>query len=406
MEITIAGHKFELVNERTLNLRYNSVASDFVFQVYFDPYNPVHKEIFKPYTYPSCTVSHKGVLLLTGIVLTHEFVDAGDPPAELITIKGYSLAGCLQECTPVMNNLQLNNLKVIDIVNAMTDYYQKIWGFKVIVDPEVAEIVNTVVPQANPQVTDLIQPYLDKLLSNFNVILSHDQFGNVVLTKVKADKMLTTTRTQLRSDNTSFGEGLEGYNYYNETVETTTESSRAVLYDFTDRTQWLQMTNTCDGQAMHSDVVVQSEYQSENNNNIDSSIAFNPMVQVASKSKNAFDPVPATGTLNRGCRPLTIAQPTQTNQADNSAPRTSRSVLGEELKTNQLRISVKGWELNGHMITPNQMITATNPRVYLYEKTQFFIEAVTLYGNVVDETATILSVPPPAYTTDDIKTIY
>lgn len=71
-----------------------------------------------------------------------------------------------------------------------------------------------------------------------------------------------------------------------------------------------------------------------------------------------------------------------------------------------LTIKVEGWELNGNLIVPNQLITVQNPDVYLYEPTTFFIQEVDLMGNETYETATMRCVVPEAFNDDPVKYIF
>lgn len=404
MEIRIAGHTFSQWNEATVTLKYDSVASTFSFNLYYDPTNAAHRKIFRPLSYHTCEIYHQGVLLLTGTVLSHVFFSAGNPPVSLVRVSGYSKTGVLEDCPCVEYPLQTNNTSFADIVRKMCKHY----GINVVIDDEVAEACETIIPSSNPEPDDKIAQYLDKMATHLNVILSHDRFGNLVLTKVKSDKMLTTEETRVRNTPTPLANEIEGSPYDTQygTEQVKKQRDRAVLFDFTDRAQWLNMELEADGQKIHTDIVVVSQDNAEvTTNAVESEVLWNPFIETFTARDNVFDQM-GDDTTNRGARPDTIVQTRQVESADNAAPKTARSVMGDELKNIRLRISVDKWVLNGHVITPNQMLTAQNPEVFLHNKTKMFIQEVSLYGNQVEETAMITSVPPSAFGTDDVVSIF
>ena len=55
------------------------------------------------------------------------------------------------------------------------------------------------------------------------------------------------------------------------------------------------------------------------------------------------------------------------------------------------------WELNGAVIKPNQIITVRNPELYLYKKSNWFIESVQLDGDAEQTVATLTCVLPETY---------
>jgi len=55
------------------------------------------------------------------------------------------------------------------------------------------------------------------------------------------------------------------------------------------------------------------------------------------------------------------------------------------------------WEIEGKVIKPNQIITVRNPELYLYKKSNWFIESVQLDGDETQTVATITCVLPETY---------
>ena len=96
MELKIGGQKIQHFNHVAVSLRYDSVASVFSFNFYFDPSNADHKAMFKPGMYPDVTIEHAGELLITGTLLSYSF--SSSPVRQLLSISGYSKPGVLEDC--------------------------------------------------------------------------------------------------------------------------------------------------------------------------------------------------------------------------------------------------------------------------------------------------------------------
>ena len=58
--LKINGIEFSAFNNFHLSLNYNSIASVFSFDGFFDINNPQHKKLFKPLSYNDCTVEIEG----------------------------------------------------------------------------------------------------------------------------------------------------------------------------------------------------------------------------------------------------------------------------------------------------------------------------------------------------------
>jgi len=106
--------------------------------VQFNPENPEHKQIFKPYSYSTVEVFHNGELLMTGTFLNNSFLSASKK--SLIPISGYSVPGILEDCEiPVSSYpLQSINLNLKQIAEKLI----KPFGIKMIVDPLVEDKMN------------------------------------------------------------------------------------------------------------------------------------------------------------------------------------------------------------------------------------------------------------------------
>jgi hypothetical protein len=423
MEITISGHRITLYNEVSINLKFDSIADTFGFRLYFNPDSVVDKKIFKPLSYYPCTITHGKVLLMTGTVLMHSFMSAGDPPKQLVYISGYSKTGVLQDScllntiwlTPgtadgaaggisimkvspngsvTLNDasFQYNGMTLTSIVRAVTSWYEL---GEPVVDPELAKdpIFNTpydhmLPPKPNTKVAD----FLDMLCKQKDVILSHTAGGKVLLTRQKAGKLLTTSRTIItKRENILSSPKMDVFDDPGTVSESqivkTSTTDRKVLYNFKENDplinvskrpdgSWTGMSIDYNGQEQHTVIQVVGE---QNNTNAADAALVNPYV--------------AAG-VPRYVRII------QTSGTDNDTPLTARSALKDELKDIVLIIDIHGWTLGGHLVTPNQLVTVTNKDLYLYGVSTWFIQEVSFYGDHETERATLVCVVPECFNDD------
>lgn len=408
MEIKIAGHTIKLYNQVNVNLKYDSIASTFSFKLFFDPTNTTHKEVFRPGANHQCTISHDGVLLITGVCLSVRFYSSGDPARQLVDISGYSITGVLEDCPSVAVPFENSGLSIKQIAAGVSSHY----GIDVEVDPEVATECDTIIVKSIPYPDESIRVYLDKICSHVNVVLSHTPTGKLLLTKVKSDKILTTTTTLVNVNPVPRSNSMAGAPSFTAQSQTIQKSNRATICDLTPNNRhalWLNMETSFDGQRIHSDIVVMSQSNNSTGpNGAESEPLFNPYYDNSGvQDSNIYNSINNTGLTNsRGARPATIIQQTQTNNSDNKVEKTARSVMGDEIKGVTLSVSFDRWVVNGHMVTPNQMLTAQNSDVYLFKKTKWFIQEVSLYGDEKEETARIVCVPPDAFGTDPVTNIF
>lgn len=417
MELKVNGYVFNLYNQVNINLKYDSIADTFSFKFYFDPTDSTHIETFRPGSYHSCTIWHKGVLLMTGTVLSPYFSSAGDPPKSLVTISGYSVTGVLNDScilkdaftneitensnnSPIDSNsltealppslTQFDGLTLTDIANRVCVAY----GFNVMVDDELKGDVAFNTPYTHVSTNDptetspdqTVADFLDGLCKQKNVILSHTQDGEVFLTRVKADSLLTDDTTLAIVSPVSFSNDISGAPSQVLSNRKSKKNARPILYDFSDPTTWLDMSLSFNGQPMHSIIQVVGQISSNTPDTSLDSAVVNPYA-------NGIGVKRYTRVIQRS--------------GDTSdTPKTARAILGDELKNIVLTIKIPSWELSGNVVTPNQMISAMNPEVFLFQKTNWFIQEVDFEGNEREETAVLTCVPPEAFNKDIVKNIF
>lgn len=402
MQIKVAGYVLDTFESIDVNLKFDAIASTFRATCLFDPTNSVHRKIFKPGAFHQCVISHAGVTLLTGRVIGVQFTSAGDPPKHLVHIGGYSMTGVLEDCVSARTPAENTDLSLKEIAEATCGHY----FIKVIIDPEVAAQCDTTFTNPTPKIDEPIKAFLDRLASHVNVVVSHDAFGNLLLTKAKVDKLLTTSSTAIKSNPAAVDSYLEGADPF--TRYPTIQQDRAILYNFNGKTPSTTMLLNFNGQQIHSDILVCSQYGGQNNGGND--LLYNPYFtddQFYLNYNEYMTRQLQVAVVQRGQRPLTVVQQEQTDESDNAAPRTARAVLGDEVKNAvRLMIDTDRIALNGNIITPNQLITAQSDELYLFKPTKFFIQEVVLSERPASQTAHLMCVPPDAFGTDPVKNIF
>lgn len=340
MELTINDRirtrKVDFFNEFSLSLRYDSVASAFSFGYYFEPTNIDHKELACIGHYHICKVTHNGEVLLTGTMLTEEFNSS--PVRELVRMAGYSLPGVFEDCNipPDIYPLQSDGLSIYQIAKKICDRFK----IDIVVDPAVLKEVNQAIETTTANESETIKEYLSKLAGQRNVVLSHDELGRLVFTKAK------------------------------------TKQTPIANYEASDNgTRFTSMRLSFAGQQMHSHITMQKQASSDGGNAGEFTIR-NPYV------------------INTVYRPKVL---TQTSGSDISTEQAAKNALCEELKQMKLTITTDRWEIDGKIIKPNNIVSVINPDVYLYKKSNWFIEQVDYSGDNVKQVATLHCVLPEVH---------
>lgn len=203
MEVVINGKSIAYFNSGTINLKLDSIASTFEFAAYFKPQEIDFQEIFKPLQYlPVELYNSKKNLIFTGTILNHRFIS--NSGRELVIISGYSKCGILEDvCIPPSENysLESNNKSLKDIATQLC----RLFAINVVVSDQAKSISETniktpkqttkestnfasikakassVFGRTSASPSESIRDYLAKLASQKNIILSHNEKGEVLL---------------------------------------------------------------------------------------------------------------------------------------------------------------------------------------------------------------------------------
>lgn len=363
MNLKVGQRNIEFYNSFNIILRFDSVASTFSGNILFDPYNPNDRSLFIPGSYNLSRVQHDGQTLITGVLLSQKHKSSAQ--THLMSVGGYSKSGVIEDCqNPATNQVQYNGRSLLSIAEQLLSPF----GLKVSADKVVQADINTIFPSQVIETDQTIKEYLSKAAAQKNIVLSHDAEGNLVFTRADTNKEPIANFTNVGNP-------------------------------------WLDMELTFDGQGMHSLITAQGQ-QGVTSTNGSQAEMKNPYVQLhldwlGTAGLNTLGQ--AGVKYNTGYRPRVSMQ---TSGGDNQTQLTARQLLSQELKGIRLEITIAGWELNGKLVRPNNIITVMNPDVFLYQKTKWFIETVDLNSDEKGETAKLTCVLPECYNNDEVKNVF
>jgi len=204
----------------------------------------------------------------------------------------------------------------------------------------VTEKMDTSILTATAQISQNIKAYLSKLASYQNIILSHDQYGNVVFTKAKVNYRSSAT----------YKKGVPG----------------------------TSMSLSFNGQAMHSHIIATQQADATANAIPFMSTLRNPYVPYVFRPKV-----------------ITVNQPIDGIDHTLEA---AKNYLCNELRNLKVIITTDRWTFpNGKVIRPNHVVTIENDDIYLYKPAKFFIENVELEGDEKQQIAKITCALPSCY---------
>jgi len=333
----IRQKKVDYFNNLALSLRYDSVGSTFGFNFYYNPDNKEHKDLACVSHYHLARIEHNKKLIFTGFILSEKFKSTS--VKELVGFAGYSVPGVLEDSNIPTDSYPLESLGLS--LKQIAEKFVKPFQIKIDIDPAVESRMNKVFEKTTADATQSIKDYLVELASQRNIIVSHTAKGHLLFTEAKTNIPPILT----------FGEKLIGTNYD---------------LDF-------------NGQALHSHITVVKQADSEGGNAGEFTI------------RNPYVPYETTNTY----RPKVIIQ---SSGDDIDTEQCAKNALAAELKNIKLTIVTDRWEdNNGDLILPNNMISVTSTELYLFKKTNWFIESVDYAGDNKQMIATLHCVLPEVY---------
>lgn len=176
MKVEFTDKSFQYFSDFNITLIYDAVASTFSFKA-------LNSMLGTPLVYSFVKLyGEEDELLLTGYILSSGYIISSKPEFE--TYPGYSITGFLEDSS-VPFPLQSDNLTLKEI----TDKLLKPFGFKYIVDPIVAKDMNKKYVKSIASEGQSIKDYLTTLATQRGIILSHNNKGELVFTKIEINKL-------------------------------------------------------------------------------------------------------------------------------------------------------------------------------------------------------------------------
>lgn len=342
LSLKISGRKFDFFNSFNLNLRFNSIASSFSFEgLIFDDNT---KSLFRPLSYNEAQVYMGNELLLTGTILNVS--TSAENQKSLASISGYTKTGILEDCNipTSLYPLQSDKLNIREITQKLLFPFE----INLIVDNLAKSAIETKYDKSTADSDQSIKSYIEELTRQRNVILSHNEKGNLLFTKPNIKQPSVAT----------YIEGMPA-----------TKISLSV-----------------DGQSMHSQITVQKQASLDVDNPGEETIKNDLISKYRPIVKN------------------------QTSGDNDNTEDSAYSVLSSELRNIELIIETDRWKwTDGRklgIIKPNNIIEVHSPTNFINKRTRFFVESISYIGNNEGIMATIRCVMPEVYTDRKPKNIF
>lgn len=342
LSLKIQGQRFDFFNEFEVSLVYNGIASTFSFSGL--KLADDQRELFRHLSFHDVHVLFGDEKLITGIALNT--TTSVDNNVNSASISGYSKTGVLEDCEiPVsLYPLQSDGLSLRQIIEKII----KSFGLKLVVHTSVIAQADKIYETSTAEHEQKIVSYFAELTKQRNVILTHDNLGNVVLTKLNLNEHSVAT--------------------YTENMPTT------------------KITVSANGQSMHSEITVQKQ---------------------ASIGTDAEGQQTATNSLIKKYRPTVKKQ----SSGDNSDTEDGAEMIrSSELRNISLTIETDRWKWTDgkrvSIIKPNHIIEVESPSNFINKKTRFFVEKISYKGNNEGISAVIQCVLPEVYNGKQPKNIF
>lgn len=161
-----------------INLKYNAIASTFSFQVL----NPVLDDLFD---FPRCEILKDDLPILTGTILIPELKSSAKP--ELARISGYSVAGVLEdvEIPTDLYPLQSDNLSLEEVAEKYTNPFDVNLAYTQNIETDMKAKYTKITADEGQN----IKSFLNELASQKGIILTHNELGSLVFTRLEVDKL-------------------------------------------------------------------------------------------------------------------------------------------------------------------------------------------------------------------------
>lgn len=175
----IRNRKVDFFTKFAIEFKYDSIASLFSFDFFFNPENQEHVDLACIGHYHLATLEYNDELLLSGFILNEKFTDKSQK--QLTRFSGYSYPGVLEDCQiPVsLYPLQSDGLTLKEIAQKLL----KPFNLKMVIDASVSSRMEEVYKTTTAKESQSIATYLTELSSNKKIIVSHTSKGELLFTE-------------------------------------------------------------------------------------------------------------------------------------------------------------------------------------------------------------------------------
>ncbi|MBC7486093.1 MAG: hypothetical protein H7282_05025 [Cytophagaceae bacterium] len=253
---------------------------------------------------------------------------------ELVAFGGYSKPGVLEDCQIPISAYPLQSDGLT--LREIVTRILKPFQLNFAVDESVSAAMDKPYEKTTASNTQTCKDYICELATQRDIIVTHTNNGWLYFTKTRAD----------RNPIFHFEQGQTGVSF----------------------------SLSFNGQGIHSHITVVKEADDVGGNAGEVTIV------------NPYCPILY--------RPKVI---TQSSGDDIDTGTAAKNALAEELKNITIKITLSSWYINKKIIRPNQVISITNPELYIFKKTDFFIESVDLKGDNKSKTAVLTCVLKEVY---------
>lgn len=219
MRIVIDDKDYKFFTKYSVELNFSKVGSTFQFS----GTKPI---LTNQLTYPKVQIfrtneeDNSEELILTGVLLNQPRTMSAKPSE--YSFNGYSLTGVLEDCSLSVDSTQFNKLSIKEIIEKVLSPFSLLLSYT----DNVSEDINKSTEEVNANLTDTCKTFINSLVSQKNIILSHNNKGELLLTRKDLEEQTPAY---------TFVEGEKGF---------------------------LSATLTINGQEMHSQIKVLREASS------------------------------------------------------------------------------------------------------------------------------------------------
>lgn len=347
MRVKIDGMFYDFFNEVTLSKSLDSVASSFSFSAFFDPENPVHKELFRPLSFRKVELYDEDALLLTGTITNHTFNSKATP--DLVVVSGYSTGGVLEDCTIPYTAYPLESLN--RTLKEITLRIIKYFGLTLIIDKTVTKECNQIIVKSVAGPEDTVKGYLSKVAAQKNVVISHNNLGQIIFFRPDV--------------------GAQSKNLY------TDKNSTGMSLDV-------------QGQGLHSTITTLRQPGKKSRGaaafNNDNQSSLTPQDSIKNNLITAFRPT--VSVLSSG--------------TDTDTSSGSKNILASELKNIKITFDLDRWD----DLEPGNIIEVMNQDLYIYKRSRLIVESVSINESSETKTMAVSAVLPESFTGIQPKNIF